>query len=99
MRRKPVLHPEAWDDYFQASAWYHSQDPSASLRFEAAVDGALEEIGQRPLAWPLIDRRTRQRVLTDFPFSILYRVETDTVNVLAIAHAKRRPGYWRKRRW
>jgi len=32
-----------------------------------------------------------------FPFSIVYYVADDTIRIVAVAHAKRRPGYWRTR--
>jgi len=32
-----------------------------------------------------------------FPYSIVYRVETEKVFVLAVAHLRRRPLYWRDR--
>ena len=36
-------------------------------------------------------------LLRRFPFAIGYVVEDDTVTVLAIAHLRRRPGYWLRR--
>ena len=36
----------------------------------------------------------RRRVLLDVPYLVFYMVELDVVEVLAVAHAKRRPGYW-----
>jgi hypothetical protein len=32
-----------------------------------------------------------------FPFSLIYRVDRDTIAILAVAHHSRRPGYWRRR--
>lgn len=98
MAGRIILHPDAWDEYFDASAWYHARDPQAAINFEAVVDGALAEIADNPMRWPLIDRWHRRRVLTRFPYSIIYRVAADHVRVIAISHAKRRTGYWRKRR-
>jgi hypothetical protein len=42
-------------------------------------------------------RGTRRLLLQRFPFSIIYRVESTWVLVVAIAHQRRRPGYWRRR--
>lgn len=33
-----------------------------------------------------------------FPYSLVYRVDADTVTVLALMHQSRLPGYWRRRR-
>lgn len=51
----------------------------------------LPDIGQ-----PLDDRR-RRIPLRRFPFGIIYRVQGDTLRILALAHRRQRPGYWRKR--
>ncbi len=32
-----------------------------------------------------------------FPYSIIFRVDSDRIYVIAVAHAKRRPGYWKDR--
>lgn len=40
-------------------------------------------------------RRLRMR---RFPYGIFYDVQGTTLRVLAIAHERRRPGYWRGRR-
>lgn len=39
----------------------------------------------------------RMRVLRRFPFVVFYVVDEAEIEVVAIAHAKRRPGYWLKR--
>jgi hypothetical protein len=36
-------------------------------------------------------------VLSGFPYSVIFQLEDDIILVVAVAHAKRRPGYWRKR--
>jgi hypothetical protein len=36
----------------------------------------------------------RQRVLERFPFVIVYRVVGDTLQIEAVAHTSREPGYW-----
>jgi hypothetical protein len=42
-------------------------------------------------------QRVRQYVFPRFPFSLVYRMRGDDVEVLAVAHGRRRPGYWRSR--
>jgi hypothetical protein len=34
------------------------------------------------------------RLLTGFPFAIAYALDGDRIVVLAVAHLRRRPGYW-----
>lgn len=40
---------------------------------------------------------TRRLMLTRFPYSLIYLIQVDRCYVVAFAHAKRRPGYWRER--
>ena len=39
----------------------------------------------------------RRALLHDFPYSVIYRETLYEVQILAIAHGKRRPAYWRSR--
>src|SRR6185436_15268320 len=47
--------------------------------------------------WPMFQSGTRRYVFPTFPYSLVYFVENDTLNVVAVAHDKRKPGYWRNR--
>ena len=63
------------------------------------VDHALAAIIERPLTWPLWPGvggavGVRRFSLARFPFAIGYLVKDDEIDVLAVAHLKRRPGYW-----
>jgi hypothetical protein len=55
----------------------------------------IEQIGEAPERWPAHLHGTRRFMLRRFPFSVVYRPHEDFVEVVAVAHAKRRPGYWR----
>jgi plasmid stabilization system protein ParE len=43
-------------------------------------------------------RGTRKLRLDKFPYSLVYRIDGDTVQVLAFMHQRRRPEYWLNRR-
>jgi toxin ParE1/3/4 len=45
-----------------------------------------------------IDPIHRQIPLQRFSYYLAYRVHVDVVLVVAVAHKRRRPGYWRSRR-
>jgi hypothetical protein len=82
---------------FRAADRYDAEEPRLGDRFLACVEHALEGIILAPLRWPLIDDRHRRRLVARFPFSIIYRVDRDRPVVIAIAHHKRHPEYWRRR--
>lgn len=62
--------------------------------FRAEVFDGIERVALAPLARPADGDGTRKRVLHRFPYSVIYEVQASTVTVLAVAHHRRRPGYW-----
>jgi len=91
------FHPQAWQEVEAAESWYRQRNPEASVRFLSAIYDALESLARWPQRWPTYGHGTRRIVLYRFPFSIIYRDEEASVSVVAIAHHKRRPGYWKDR--
>jgi hypothetical protein len=67
------------------------------LAFSEEIDAAESAIVRLPEAWPPFDLGTRRYLLRRFPFSVVYRVEPQRVLIVAVAHAHRRPGYWKSR--
>ena len=43
-------------------------------------------------------QEVRRFVLERFPYTVIFEVLADRVLVLAVAHARRRPNYWKRRR-
>jgi plasmid stabilization system protein ParE len=96
---KPVVYlPGARRDFDESFDWYAERSAVAAKRFSAAVDAALSEISADPERFARIDDRHRGCLLKRFPFRIIYRIEPTKILVVAVAHAKRRPGYWKRRR-
>lgn len=91
------FHPEAWTEFEAAEDWYRRQSLDSGIRFLAAVYDALEEISRRPRTWPRYLHGTRRFTLREFPYRIVYREAESRVEILAVSHGHRRPGYWRGR--
>jgi len=43
------------------------------------------------------DVGARRVLVRGFPFALVYLELAEEIRVIAVAHAKRRPGYWRRR--
>ena len=97
---EPRILSGAWHDFYRARSWYEDEREDLAYRFEAALDTAVAEILRSPQSWPRLgrSRKHRYRLLRSFPFYIVYFIDGSEVVITAIAHMKRRPGYWRKRR-
>jgi toxin ParE1/3/4 len=93
------LHEDAAADLEAAIGWYESKAPGLGYELEAEVDAAMDRITEFPLAWPpwRSDRRFRFIRVLRFPYHLPYYVLGDRVIVVAVAHDKRRRGYWEER--
>jgi plasmid stabilization system protein ParE len=88
---------EALAEAEAAARWYAERSPAAGLGFDDEVAAAEAAITERPEAWPLFVHGTRRYLLRRYPFCIVYRFDADRIVIVAVAHAKRRPGYWKQR--
>ena len=77
---------------------YEKDYPGRGIRFVAAVDAALARISAAPSRFPLLyEPDIRSAKVKRFPYRVVYVLVGDDVDVIAVAHAKRRPTYWRRR--
>jgi plasmid stabilization system protein ParE len=94
--------PRAREEFLSAVAWYAERNQRAAERFFALILDSETSIQNAPRSWPFAPQvpqqlGVRRLVLHDFPYSMVY-LELDTeIVIVAVAHAKRRPGYWRNR--
>ena len=65
----------------------------------AALDQVVSEILESPERWPLHQHNTRKVLLRRFPYSVIYRITESAIQVIAVAHGRRRPGYWKTRQF
>jgi len=89
--------PEAAAEAAAARAWYHDRSPNAATAFVVELDAAVERIAEAPRLYPTYVAGTRRYLMRRFPFLVVYRVQDERVQVIAVAHGNRRPGYWKKR--
>jgi plasmid stabilization system protein ParE len=93
----PEVHPEALEEAQAGLAWYLERSPSAARRFLAAIDHAVARVAEAPERWPAYVAGTRRFVMLKFPYSVVYKETVSGVVIYAFVHAKRRPGYWKRR--
>lgn len=98
MGDKPLdLHPSALAGLKSALDWYLQRNRTAAEKFVAEFDRAMELVVDSPRRWPTSEHGSRKLTLRRFPFAIFYRETQTSVQVLAVAHGHRRPGYWKDR--
>jgi plasmid stabilization system protein ParE len=95
--RKVEFHPSADAEVTEAQAWYAARSEVAASAFTLEFDGVVERIAVSPERWPADVDGTRRAVFPRFPFNLIYRLRGKILEVVAVAHQRRRPGYWRGR--
>jgi len=97
---KVRFRPDAAAELLQARDWYAGRESGLGDEFATAVDATVDRVAARPLAFRVLPRvpTIRRAQLRRFPFVLLFRVLTgDVIEVIAVAHMRRKPGYWRVR--
>jgi hypothetical protein len=103
VRNEPRLHREARREVRRTVAWYEDKREGLGGRFFLAVDARITQVAQGKLPGmtvllPTAARDIRKVRVKGFPFLLYFEKRGDECVVLAIAHMKRRPGYWLRRR-
>lgn len=91
------IHPAALTEAKVAARWYLERSPAAASKFFMELESVIEKIMESPHRWPAGDGGTRKFVMQRFPFALIHREKGLFVQLLAIAHGHRRPGYWKSR--
>ena len=93
---------EADAEYRAAGRWYEKRRLGLGLEFFDAVDAALTQIVRLPKAGAPVkqlpsDLPVRRAPVKRFPYHVIYLELNAEIRVLAVAHDRRKPGYWRDR--
>ena len=83
-----------FDDAFN---WYAERSPGAAIGFATEVDLAIESIAADPERFQRTFAGCRLCRLKQYPYCVVYYRSGTSLRIVAVAHAKRRPGYWQRR--
>ena len=92
-----IAHSEAIAELRQAVRYYEEKSPGLGRRFFDEVNEFIRRIVDHPTRFNERIAGVRRANLKRFPFHIHYLLETDVIAIVAIAHDKRRPFYWKAR--
>lgn len=93
----PRFDPDASSEFLAAIQYYEDCRPKLGKRFRDAVKDAVRKVCESPLSYRVVRKPFRKCLVQRFPYSIIYAVERDHILIIAVAHAKRRPGFWHSR--
>jgi len=89
--------PEAEEEMNEAARFYESRKEDLGLEFLNEVQRTITSILAQPRSGPAVSPNIRRRIVRRFPFGVLYAIHSEKIVVVAVAHLKRRPGYWKER--
>ena len=92
-----VIHPAAQKEAEEAARWYRERSARAAAEFVEELNRAIDDIRSAPQRWRAGIHGTRKFLLRRFPFALVYRELPSAIQLLAVAHGHRRPGYWKTR--
>ena len=97
---RPIRTSEpASDEFSEAVRWYEARRLGLGGEFFDAVAAILSLIDTNPEIGMTIstDGQTRRALVARVPYQVVYRLRPTELVIVAIAHLKRRPGYWKNR--
>ncbi len=97
MSYRLLIKPEAELDLEDTYNWYEQKNRGLGSEFVRVVDASLANIQRNPLAYPLIYKKVRRKLIRRFPYAIFYLINLDTIVIIGCFHAQRDPKHWHKR--
>lgn len=102
MKRRQLEHPLAADELDAIARWYEAQQRGVGFALLDRVEETRKDLDQWPEASRRLDLRDqmvdiRSKQIPGFPLRIIYTVTDSAIIILAYAHSRRRPDYWRDR--
>jgi plasmid stabilization system protein ParE len=89
-----AYHPEASKEIDKVFSWYAMRSTQAADGFYEELFPLVNRVRHQPGLFPVYVHGTRKAVLDCYPFSVVFREFPRKIQIIAVAHAKRRPGYW-----
>ena len=89
------FHPDAEAEHLGTVAYYESKRPGLGASYLTEFEKIMVGVCESPRRYP-VERAPdiRRKRMKRFPFTILFRYAANSVQILAVAHHRRRPAYW-----
>ena len=97
MKKHAIFHPEAEQEFVAAVAYYADKADGLGERFYQEIRRVAAEIEAAPRRHGPWRHGTRRHLARRFPYAVIYAERVDRLLLVAVAHCKRHPDYWRER--
>ncbi len=100
---RPRLIREAEKELRQAIRYYQRSRPGLGAEFYRSVVDTMTALSDHPERFPRYEglstrRQFRRARVKRFPYVVVFEILSHEILVVAVAHASRRPGFWRRRK-
>ena len=95
--KRHFFHPDAGEEYTRAVEYYKTINPQLASEFYDEIERLIREIRVQPGRFFRFSPPARRALARRFPYSVIFLDQPERVWIVAVMHAKRRPGYWRER--
>ncbi len=92
-----IFDPDAHLEFLSAVQYYEDCQKDLGRRFKESIELAVAKIAEAPFRYRVVRAPFRRYLIHKFPYGIMYSIEPDHIRIIAIAHTKRKPGYWLKK--
>ncbi|MBA3960797.1 MAG: type II toxin-antitoxin system RelE/ParE family toxin [Chthoniobacterales bacterium] len=89
--------PRAREELDAAIAYYEAAQPGLGRRFAEAMEVVVWRVQKNPETYRVIEGEIRQGRVRRFPYGVVFRIHGVDLEIIAVMHLHRRPGYWRSR--
>lgn len=87
----------AEEDFAEALEFYREESEALAGRLYDEIHRLVSDVCAAPRLYRVVAAPVRRHFSEVFPYAVLYVEKPDLIAILAVAHFKRRPGYWRDR--
>ena len=87
----------AREEFFDSIEYYELQQPGLGLTFSEQVQATIERVMEFPDGWTPLDNTFHRCLIKQFPYALIYTVESQVLIIAAVMNLHRKPDYWRNR--
>jgi toxin ParE1/3/4 len=87
----------AEEEMIEAAKYYEGEAQGLGADFLDDIQRTIDRILNNPRIGQTIDNQLRRSLCSCFPYSLIYAIDNDEVLIVAVAHQRRKPFYWKER--
>lgn len=97
MKLPLIITQEAEEDILFSAVWYDQQREHLGDEFIRCLEGAFIRIQRNPESFAEVFPSVRRALVRRFPYSVIYRLDSDQIGIIAVYHGSRDPKGWQER--